>query len=48
MRKVQISGDDALALCSREESHFFDRQAVGIAGKSLQKHAVAFATADGG
>jgi ATP-dependent DNA helicase RecG len=48
MRNVKISSDDALALCAKEEGHFFDRKAVGISGKSLQKHAVAFANADGG
>lgn len=48
MRNLKISAEDALALSTREESHFFDRKAIGVSGKSLQKCAVAFANADGG
>ena len=48
VRNVKISSNDSLVLCAKEESHFFDRKAIGVTGKSLQKHAVAFANADGG
>lgn len=48
MRTRVISEDEALALSSREESHFFDRKAVGISGRGIQKVVVAFANADGG
>ena len=43
-----ISEDDALALCSRAEGHFFDRKVSAISGQKLQKIVVAFANADGG
>jgi len=48
MKIVEISESDALDLCSREESHFFDRKASAIKGNKVQKIAVAFANADGG
>jgi ATP-dependent DNA helicase RecG len=48
MRNVKISPEDAVALSKHDESHFFDRKAIGVTGKSMQKHAVAFANADGG
>lgn len=44
----EITNDEALALCSREESHFFDKKSAAISGKGIQKIAVAFANADGG
>lgn len=43
-----IDEKDAYTFCTREESHFFDRKAIGIKGAKIQKIAVAFANADGG
>jgi len=40
--------DETLVLVAREESHFYDKKAAAVSGKSLQKIAVAFANADGG
>jgi ATP-dependent DNA helicase RecG len=48
MRTRSIGKDEILALSTRDESHFFDRKALGISGKKTQKIAVAFANADGG
>ncbi len=48
MRNIKIETDDALEVLSREEGHFFDRKAIGIDGRGIQKIAVAFANADGG
>lgn len=48
MRTRNIAEDEILALSTRDESHFFDRKALGINGKKAQKIAVAFANADGG
>jgi ATP-dependent DNA helicase RecG len=44
----EISPEEALALVQREESHFFDKKAVGVSGKQVQKIAVALANAEGG
>jgi ATP-dependent DNA helicase RecG len=44
----EVSPEEALALVEREESHFFDKKAVGVSGKQVQKIAVALANADGG
>lgn len=43
-----LKDSEALALSTREESHFFDRKSSNINGKKIQKIAVAFANADGG
>jgi ATP-dependent DNA helicase RecG len=43
-----IDEKDAFSFCTRDESHFFDRKAIGIKGAKIQKIAVAFANADGG
>jgi ATP-dependent DNA helicase RecG len=43
-----VTPDEALAIATREEGHFFDRKAAALSGKKLQKVAVAFANADGG
>ena len=48
MQIKTISSNDALAVASRQEDHFFDRKAAAIKGAKLQKAAVAFANADGG
>ena len=44
----EVSAEEVLALCTREESHFFDKKSAAISGKGVQKIAVAFANADGG
>ncbi len=43
-----ITEQEALSLSLAEESHFFDRKALAVDGKKIQKVAVAFANADGG
>jgi ATP-dependent DNA helicase RecG len=43
-----ITGQEALAIATREEGHFYDRKATAVSGAKLQKAAVAFANADGG
>ncbi len=43
-----ITEQEALSLSLAEESHFFDRKALAVDGKNIQKVAVAFANADGG
>jgi ATP-dependent DNA helicase RecG len=48
MKEKEITLDEALDLSSRDENHFFDRKDAAIKPASLQKHAVAFANADGG
>ena len=48
MKDKEITLDEALDLSSRDENHFFDRKDAAIKPASLQKHAVAFANADGG
>ena len=48
MRNIKIDNDDAVEILTREEGHFFDRKAIGIDGRGIQKIAVAFANADGG
>jgi ATP-dependent DNA helicase RecG len=48
MKQKTVSTEEALGLSSREENHFFDRKDAAIKAASLQKHAVAFANADGG
>jgi ATP-dependent DNA helicase RecG len=48
MKIKEISKDDALALASRDESHFFDHKALAVSGQKTQKISTAFANADGG
>lgn len=43
-----ITEKDAVVLMSRDEDHFFDRKALAVGGRAVQKVAVAFANADGG
>jgi ATP-dependent DNA helicase RecG len=43
-----IELDDALKLCDRLESHFFDRKGRAIQPGKLLRHVAAFANADGG
>jgi ATP-dependent DNA helicase RecG len=47
-RVVHLNRDNALALCERQESDFFDHKNAKIDGRGVQKIAVAFANADGG
>lgn len=48
MQTRAISREEAISICTREESHFFDRKAAAIKGAKLQKIAVALANAEGG
>ena len=48
MEFSKITANEAIQLCSREESHFYDRKSADISGKKVQKIVVAFANADGG
>lgn len=48
MRTIVISPDEAMILSTREESHFFERKAVAVSGRGVQKVVVAFANSDGG
>ena len=43
-----LTHDEAVAIASRDEGHFFDRKSSDVSGKALQKLVVAFANADGG
>jgi len=43
-----LSFEEALELCTRQEDHFFDRKAFEIAPAKIERIAVAFANADGG
>src|SRR4051812_27615271 len=48
MMSKMLSSDDAAVMVTRDEDHFFDRKALAVSGKKVQKVAVAFANADGG
>ncbi len=48
MKVKVLSDSDALVLCKRQEDHFFDRKALAVSGKKVQKISVALANADGG
>jgi hypothetical protein len=43
-----ISKDDALALITKSEDHFFDQKAKEVSGAKVQRALVAFGNADGG
>jgi len=43
-----VTPADALTLAKREESHFFDRKALAVKPRKIEKIAVAFSNADGG
>jgi len=45
---TDITDIEAVSLCSKQEDHFFDKKAMEISGKKIQKIACAFANADGG
>ncbi len=44
----EVTDEEVVTLSTREESHFFDKKALAVSGKAVQKIAVAFANADGG
>ena len=44
----ELSTEEIIRLCSRDESHFFDYKAYDGSGGGIQKIASAFANADGG
>ena len=48
MQQKTLDEKDTLVYLKRDEDHFFDRKAMGVAGKAVQKIAIAFANADGG
>lgn len=48
MHVRNITEAEAIDICGRDESHFFDRKSSAIDGKKSQKIAVALANADGG
>ncbi|MFS0841110.1 ATP-binding protein [Paenibacillus sp. 1P03SA] len=48
MKIKEISLDEAIAYCEKQESYLFDRKALRVQPRQLEKHAVAFANADGG
>lgn len=48
MQTRLVSEEEAYDLSIRDESHFFDRKAMAISGRGVQKIVVAFANADGG
>ncbi len=48
MQTKVIASSEALALCLKQEDHFFDRKDASIDGKGIQKIVVAFANSDGG
>lgn len=48
MEMEDISLDEAIQICSKMESHFFDKKDARIKPSDLEKTAVAFANADGG
>lgn len=48
MKTRILTGNEALKLSERNESHFFDRKAIGIKPRQIEKIAVAFSNADGG
>lgn len=48
MATRNLSFEEALELCTRQEDHFFDRKAFEIAPAKIERIAVAFANADGG
>lgn len=43
-----VNDEEALLLSQKEESHFFDRKAVAISGRGIQKISAGFGNADGG
>lgn len=48
MNRKTLTDGDAAILVTRDEDHFFDRKALMVSGRAVQKLAVAFANSDGG
>lgn len=48
MKIKEISKEDVLYLCGKDEDQYFDRKSKLISGQKIQKIAVAFANSDGG
>lgn len=48
MKINELTEQESLHYCTKDEDHFFDRKAYGISGEKIQKIVVAFANADGG
>lgn len=49
MQKLtQITAADALALCNKTESDFYDHKSAAVGARQVEKIAVAFSNADGG
>ena len=48
MHTSTVTPQEVLAISSRIEDHFYERKAVAVSGKKIQKAVVAFANADGG
>lgn len=48
MKTREISPEEAFDFAARDESHFYDRKALGIKPNKIEKIAVAFSNADGG
>ncbi|MED1951963.1 RNA-binding domain-containing protein [Brevibacillus centrosporus] len=48
MKIRQITSDEVLLYSTKLEDDFYDRKAFGIQPKKVERHAVAFANADGG
>jgi ATP-dependent DNA helicase RecG len=48
MQERHIEIEELRTISERDESHFFERKALGVKGREIQKAVVAFANADGG
>lgn len=48
MNRKVLTEKDVRSFLERDEDHFFDRKALAVGGRNLQKVAVAFANSDGG
>ncbi|WP_195573989.1 ATP-binding protein [Paenibacillus sp. 1001270B_150601_E10] len=48
MKTKEISIEEAIAYCEKQEGYFYDKKALEIQPRKLEKHAVAFANSDGG
>ncbi|MDD3021219.1 MAG: ATP-binding protein [Alphaproteobacteria bacterium] len=48
MKIRQLSKEEVVDFCTKEESHFFDRKDYRVSGEKVQKAVVAFANSDGG
>lgn len=48
MNERDITEEEKVDFCNRNENHFYDNKAFGLDGSKIQKISVAFANADGG